>query len=93
VGEQEQFSLRLYHEDGQDQYVRQFVSARDASMAFEYYTNSAGAQLGSTGRVVVTDGSDRIVREWKFGQGVTFPPLPMGRGSSGRRKSPRKAPR
>ena len=41
---------------------------------FQHYTSSVGAQLGSTVRVIVTDRNDCIVREWRSGQGITFPP-------------------
>ena len=74
MGEQEQFSVRVYYDDGRHQYVRRFVSAEEACRAFQYYTSSLGAGLGSTVRVIITDGSDCMVREWKSEQGVTFPP-------------------
>jgi hypothetical protein len=32
-----------------------------------------------TVRVIITDSSDCIVREWKYGQGVTFPPEDLRR--------------
>jgi hypothetical protein len=48
-----------------------FVSAQEADRAFQHYTNSAGAQLGSTVRVIVIDRHDCFVRERKFEQGIT----------------------
>jgi hypothetical protein len=64
------FTLR----QSRHQYVRRFVSALEACSAFQHYTSSVGAQLGSTVRVIVTDRNDCIAREWRSGQGITFPP-------------------
>jgi hypothetical protein len=69
----EQFSVVLFFDDGQHKYVRRFVSAQEACRAFQHYSRGAGAQLELTVRVIVTDSSDCIVREWKYGEGVTFP--------------------
>ena len=75
----EQFSVALFFDDGQHKYARRFVSAQEACRAFQHYSRSAGAQLGLTVRVIITDNSDCIVREWKYGQGVTFPPEDLRR--------------
>ena len=88
MGEREQFSVRVYYDDGRHQYVRRFVSAEEACRAFQYYTSSLGAGLGSTVRVIIIDSSDCMVREWKFEQGVTFPPT-RGKRKTGGKKSPR----
>jgi hypothetical protein len=69
----EQFRVRVYYYNGEHSDVRRFVSAQEAGRAFQHYTNSAGAKLGSTVRVIVIDRNDCIVREWKLGQGITFP--------------------
>jgi hypothetical protein len=61
---------------------------KEASRAFQYYTSSLGAQLGLTMHVIIIDGSDCVVREWKFEQGVTFPPS-RGRRNTGGKKSRR----
>jgi hypothetical protein len=75
----EQFSVALFFDDGQHKYARRFVSAQEACRAFQHYSRSAGAQLGLTVRVIITESSDCIVREWKYGQGVTFPPEDLRR--------------
>jgi hypothetical protein len=38
-----------------------------------HYCSSAGAQLGTTRRVIVTDEGDSINFEWEYGRGITFP--------------------
>ena len=88
MGEREQFSVRVYYDDGRRQYVRRFVSAQEACRAFQHYTSGVAARLAPTVRVAIIDSSDCIVREWQFEQGVTFP-LPRG----SRKRAGRKAPR
>ena len=39
-----------------------------------HYSTSVGAQIGTTVRVIITDGGDCIAWEWIRGQGVVFPP-------------------
>jgi hypothetical protein len=86
--EREQFSVRVYYDDGRRQYVRRFVSAQEVCRAFQHHTRSLGARLGSTVRVIIIDSSDCMVREWKFEQGVTFPP-PRGKRKTAGKKSRR----
>ena len=62
MGEREQFSVRVYYDDGRRQIVRRFVSAQEACRSFQHYTSSLGAGLGSTVRVIIIDRSDCIVR-------------------------------
>jgi hypothetical protein len=69
----EQFRVRVYYDNGEHNDVRRFVSAQEAGRAFQHYTNSVGAKLGSTVRVTVIDRNECIVREWKLVQGTTFP--------------------
>ena len=70
----EQFRVRVCYDTGKHKDVCRFVSALEAVRAFRHYTTRIGAELGTTRRVLVIDRSDCIVREWKFGKGVTFPP-------------------
>jgi hypothetical protein len=70
----EQFAVRVYYDNGEHKDVRRFVSAQEACRAFQHYTSSVGARLGSTVRVIVIGHNDCIVREWKFGVGITYPP-------------------
>ena len=54
--------------------VREFVDIQEAMDAFTHYTNNVAVKMGATARVIITDGGDCIVAEWKKGQGITFPP-------------------
>ncbi len=69
-----EFSVCQFFDDGYHEYVRRFVSAEEAVTVAKHYTISVGAQIGSTRRVIITDGGDYCVFEWRFGEGVTYPP-------------------
>lgn len=68
-----EFSVCQFFEDESYEYVRRFVIAEEAMKAFQHYTNSVGARIGTTKRVIITDGGDCINMEWQFGKGITFP--------------------
>jgi hypothetical protein len=54
------------------EYVRRYVGAEEALTAFRHYCTSVGAKLGTTRRVIVTDGGDCINAEWKRAEGITY---------------------
>lgn len=54
------------------------VDAETAVKAAHGLTRSVGARIGTTRRVIITDGDDSTNFEWKFGEGVTFPPQQGG---------------
>lgn len=60
-------------EDLQEQ-VRSFVSAEEAVKAAQHYTSCVAARMGLTSKVMITDGGDNCVFEWRKGEGVVFPP-------------------
>jgi hypothetical protein len=43
----EQFSVRLYYDNGEQKDVYRFVSAQEAHRAFQYYTSSLGTRRGA----------------------------------------------
>lgn len=69
-----EFSVCQFFVDDSYEYVRRFVSAEEAVKAFNFYTTNVASRLGTTKRVILTDGGDSINMEWKFGEGITFPP-------------------
>jgi len=69
-----EFNVVQFFVDGSYEYVRRRVSAEEAVNAAQHYTTSIGAQIGTTTRVIITDGGDSTNFEWKFGEGVTYPP-------------------
>jgi hypothetical protein len=70
----ELFNLVQFFPDGTYEYVRERVSAEEAGKAFHHYTHSVGARMGTTVRVIITDGGDCTNAEWKHGEGLIYPP-------------------
>lgn len=69
----EQFSVYQFFMDGSYEQVCHLVPSERAADVFARYTMTLGAQLGTTVRVIITDGGDCICMEWEFGKGITFP--------------------
>lgn len=69
-----EFSVCQFFPDESYEYVRRWVTAEEAMAAFTHYTNSIGAKLGTTVRVIITDGGDCTNAEWVHGKGIVFPP-------------------
>lgn len=69
----DEFSVYQFFEDGSYEKVRSFVGAEEAVKAAKHYCNSVAAKIGVVHRVIITDGGDCTVFEWKYGEGVVFP--------------------
>jgi hypothetical protein len=69
-----EFSVYQFFVDGSYERVREFVSGEEAVKAFMHYSSSVGAKIGTTVRVILTDGGDCTNMEWKHGEGITYPP-------------------
>jgi hypothetical protein len=69
-----EFSVYQFFKDDTYERVREFVSAEEAVKAFLHYTSSVGARIGMTVRVIITDDGDCTTAEWKYGEGIIFPP-------------------
>jgi hypothetical protein len=67
-----EFSVCQFFEDDTFEYVRRFVAPQEAVDTFMRYINTVGARLGTTKRVIITDGGDCVNAEWVFGKGITF---------------------
>lgn len=72
-----EFSVCQFFPDESYEYVIRFVDAETAMAKFRHYISSVGARLGTTVRVIVTDGGDCIAAEWEYGKGLTFPTKEM----------------
>ena len=70
----DEYSVCQFFADERYEYLCRYVSAEEAMRVFRDYTRSVAAQLGITDRVIITDGGDCINMEWKYGQGIVFPP-------------------
>ena len=68
-----EFSVCQFFVDESYEYVRRFVSPEEAFAAFQQFCTSVGAKIGTTARVIITDGGDFTNMEWKHGEGIVFP--------------------
>ncbi len=68
-----QYSTFQFFADGTYECVREFVGAAEAVKAAAHYTTCVGAQIGTTVRVIITNGGDDCVFEWIRERGVVFP--------------------
>jgi hypothetical protein len=68
-----EFSVYQFFEDDTYECVRQFVGIQEATDAFAHYTNNVASNIGVTKRVIITDGGDFTVAEWKYGEGLVWP--------------------
>lgn len=72
------FSVFQFFLDDTYECVRERVGAEESVEAARHYCSSVGAQIGTTRRVIITDTGDHTVFEWKYGEGVIFPPEAKG---------------
>lgn len=75
----DEFSVFQFFADGSHERVRHMVSAEEAVKAARHYTDNVAMRTGLTVRVIITDGGDCTVFEYKAGEGITFPPESAGR--------------
>lgn len=68
-----EFSVCIFFEDGSYSYEQRYVPLERAMTSAQHHSASVGAKLGMTKRVIITDGGDSIVYEWKFGEGIVWP--------------------
>lgn len=68
-----EFSVVQFFPDGSYEYVCRHVRAPEAFDMFQRMTKTVGARIGTTVRVIITDGGDCTNAEWKFGEGLTYP--------------------
>jgi len=69
-----EFSVYQFFPDGSHEAVCRFVRGERAVRIFKMLCENVGARIGTTVRVIVTDGGDSTCMEWKFGEGYTWPP-------------------
>jgi hypothetical protein len=74
-----EFSVCQFFADGTHEYVRRYVTAKEAVEAARHYTQNVAVTMCVVERVIITDGGDDCVFEWKRGEGVTWPEEARGR--------------
>lgn len=74
-----EFSVVQFFVDDSYEYVSRFMDGKQAVELAANLAHSVGGKIGTTKRIIITDGGDFTVFEWKFGEGVTFPPGAVGK--------------
>lgn len=74
VGRKE-FSVYWYDPDDNQYEELRWVDAETAVNKAKALTTSIGGRLGMTRKVIITDGGDCCVFEWRYGPGVVWPKL------------------
>jgi len=69
----DEFSVVAFYDAGWHEYIARELDAEDAVNLAKSCTAGACVE-----RVIVTDGGDHTVLEWKRGEGVTFPKSKQG---------------
>lgn len=72
----DEFSVYVFRPDGTYSRELSFVSAERAVTWAHWLTEERAARYGEVARIIITDGGDHTVFEWRFAEGVTFPPRP-----------------
>lgn len=65
----DEFSVAQFFANETYEYVRRNVDAQNAVEAAHFFTTNVAARLGMVRRVIITDGDDFCVFEWKFADG------------------------
>jgi hypothetical protein len=66
-----QFSVYQFFVDDSCERVASFVTALKAAEIVAQLIHSLDARVGTTRRVIITDGLDCLAWEWKHGHGIT----------------------
>jgi len=73
MSEREEYSVWVFFPDGTHHAVLRWVDAKTAVEKAKSQTETIGARIGTTVRIIITDGGDLTCFEWKYGEGVTYP--------------------
>lgn len=66
----EEFSVVEFYDNGSHAYVERWLDAERAVILAKVLTHDAGNNVN---RIIITDGGDDCVFEWKRGEGITWP--------------------
>ena len=72
-------SVVQFFADDSSEYVLRFVEAKEAVETAARLTRSIAARTGMVRRVIITDGGDDTNFEWRYGEGITYPPEARGK--------------
>lgn len=68
-----EFSVCQFFVDDSYEYTDRFVDIETAMKSANSLSHSVGAKIGTTKRVIITDGGDCVCLEWQYGKGLVYP--------------------
>lgn len=68
-----EFSVYQFFSDDDYEEILRFVDPETAVLKAKALTESLGGRLGTTARIIITDGGDFTTFDWQHGKGVVFP--------------------
>lgn len=68
------YSVYQWFPDGSYEKVRAYVSLDEAVKAARFYTSNVASRIGITQKVMITDGDDCCIFEWRNHEGIVHPP-------------------
>jgi hypothetical protein len=68
----DEFSVYQFFPDDSCEKVLERVGPEEAVRMAKQLSESVGARIGTTRRIIITDGLDCCCFEWTYGKGVTF---------------------
>lgn len=74
VSDRGKFDVVEFDADGTFHYVERWLGRRGALMLAWHCFRLQEAKASPINRIIITDGGDFTVFEWKRGEGVTYPP-------------------
>ena len=77
MSERAEYSVYWWTPEDDQMTESRFILLDLAMHQVKRLTSGPAAQLGMVKRVIITDGGDCIVFEWKQGEGITFPTKEM----------------
>ncbi|HSW92141.1 MAG TPA: hypothetical protein VLG09_05850 [Candidatus Saccharimonadales bacterium] len=73
IGDKPEYSVYWWDKDGHQHTEMQWQMTLKCMQAVKRLTQGPASVLGFVKRVIITDGGDSIVFEWKLGEGITWP--------------------
>lgn len=70
----DRFSVHQFFPDGTNECVGEHMLAEGAVLTARDYILRPAAKIGVIAKVMIVDAGDYCVFEWRYGEGIVFPP-------------------
>ena len=68
------YRVWVFFPDGMHHLIDDGLDARAAALCAKRQTETVGARLGTTQRIIIEDQGGDTAFQWEYGKGITFPP-------------------